>query len=249
MKAYIAGINCGKSLRQLKKEVRKQVNEDDYLKGKKRIENKEGDIFEILHGVKFIKDHLVALMLVEGQLMMNDEERSNEILLDAMKLVYLLTLPALNQPSDVPSIIDKNVTELKNCLIAFPNLMPIIVSLIEKPLSVDSSKRGEKGKVIIDLFLEVVRNVLASNNDDLDEEILKIFHRDNVFEVVLHLCNQLDKKGSGEWNLILLEILFNLFRRFDSKKELVGKEKEKENNALKEVRCKQTKFLLLIVAI
>lgn len=72
--------------------------------------------------------------------MMQGEEKSHEIVTEAMKLIYLLTLPpSIPQPD---SVIDKNVTELKNSLVAHSDLMPIMVHLIEQPLSVDSSKRG-----------------------------------------------------------------------------------------------------------
>lgn len=96
--------------------------------------------------------------------------------------------------------------------------------------------------MVVDLFLEVIRNLFASTNHDLDEEVLKICHRDNVFEVLLHLSNQLNKKGNAEWNLVLLEIFFNLFRRFDATKELAKEEEEESKSSsggeleLKEVR-------------
>ena len=179
------GSNAFKSLRKLRKEVNEDLKDD-------RL-----DAVLALAEVRAVPDHLVPLIEQHG----GDDA---DLLLEATKLLVQLTMP--EQPAE-------HVKLCKEALARSPTAMAIIASQAHGPLSIDSAKRDEKNKLLLELLLWLTRNLLSCRGDAaVDGALVQVLQHESVLDVCLHLGEHVKHKGNREWNLVLLEIFFHLFR-------------------------------------
>ena len=182
-KEFVKGTNAYKSLRKLRREVNEDLKED-------RL-----DSIHALAQARAVPDHIIPLIEQHGP-------SDPELLLEGTKLLVQLTMP--DQPSS-------HAVACKSALIRQPSALAVIVSQVHAPLSVDSSKRSEKHKLVLELVLWLTRNLVYCHGDD-DSEFVQLLQSESVLDICLHLAEHVIHKGNREWDLVLLEIFFHLLR-------------------------------------
>lgn len=115
--------------------------------------------------------------------------------------------------------------------LAKEEVVAVLVATLEEPLS-RGAARTEEDKLVIELVLTLLRNMLciedlckgvgaAGGAEEemadalLHAELLCIFDREYVFDVILFLCQGIQAPENAPWNLLLMEILFHLYKDQD----------------------------------
>ena len=106
-------------------------------------------------------------------------------------------------------------------------LMSIFVSLLAEPLSRTGSARSDEDHLTIELVLHLLRNLLSAGvplskssekiqaSSVLHQEIIALFDRELVFEIMLMLCQEMESRENKQYNLLVMEILYHLLRNQD----------------------------------
>ena len=104
------------------------------------------------------------------------------------------------------------------------DVLGIFVSMLEEPLSHDGFDRTEDDNMLIELLLTLFRNLLHVPNAEysntssgehlthLQEDFIILLHKELVLETVLLLAQLIENEANREWNLLLLELFYLLFR-------------------------------------
>ncbi len=115
--------------------------------------------------------------------------------------------------------------------LAKEEVVAVLVATLEEPLS-RGAARTEEDKLVVELVLTLLRNMLciedlckgvgaAGGAEEemadalLHAELLCIFDREYVFDVILFLCQGIQAPENAPWNLLLMEILFHLYKDQD----------------------------------
>jgi len=201
---------CLKSLKRMRKELNADASEE------------RTDTAFLLGQLGIIRSFLIPLA---ESCTTNEDEK---ILTEATKVVVQLTMPI--------GVADKNETKFKRLqqLQRFkseflrPGALHAFLRLLERPLSESGkSQRNQEDKLIVELVLWLLRNLLAvpdhvaknmssmsrnSHLAHLHSDFLVMLSEESVFEIVLFLAEYVSSEGNKEWNFVLLEIFYQIFR-------------------------------------
>jgi len=101
-------------------------------------------------------------------------------------------------------------------------LLSIFVSLLAEPLSRTGNARTDTDHLTIELVLHLLRNLLAaepllgsSKSESLHHELISLFDRELVLELLLVLAADIEQRENAQYNLLLMELLHHLLRNQD----------------------------------
>ena len=101
-------------------------------------------------------------------------------------------------------------------------LLSVFVSLLAEPLSRTGNARTDSDHLTIELVLHLLRNLLAaepllgsSRTESLHHELITLFDRELVLELLLVLAADIEQRENAQYNLLLMELLHHLLRNQD----------------------------------
>lgn len=190
---FVADSKRFKSLKDIRRILSKDFEDDDDFSSR------------TLAHVKAIHQQFIPLLLasIEG-------EAHETILEELTKLFVLLTLP------DSPCS-ELHVYQLRAAFVTYARLnvspLVILMSNLEVVLAKDASKRTEDDRKKLELFLYLMRNLLVfEDSGTIREEFLTLLHQETVLDLIIHLTRHVERKNNREWNVILLDVVFNILR-------------------------------------
>lgn len=202
--------NDDKCIKSLKK-IRKEISYD-------QREEKNQTVL-LLGDMGVVKNHLIPLAIAYGS-------SDVKILTEVTKVVVQLTMPLGVQ--DKGETREKRLTHLQSFKCAFiqDGALQAFIQLLEKPLQNMSSGRKDEDKLVVELVLWLVRNLLAIPDGKtssgasskrahlayLHENFLGALSKGHVTDILIHLGEYVGTEGNHEWNLVLLEIFFQIFK-------------------------------------
>jgi timeless len=131
-----------------------------------------------------------------------------------------------------------HLVNMKRAFVREPEVVAVLVSIMEEPLS-KGAGRSEEDKLVIELVLTLFRNLLCiedvckgltggggaeeeeASDVLLHMELLVLLDKEYVFDVVLFLCQGVQQRENQPWNLLLMELLFHTLKGQDP--EMVAK--------------------------
>lgn len=129
--------------------------------------------------------------------------------------------------------------------------MSIFVSLLAEPLSRTGSARSDEDHLTIELVLHLLRNLLSAGvplsksaekvqaSTVLHQELIALFDRELVFEILLMLCQEMESRENKQYNLLVMEILYHLLKSEDP--TLVARSMKSEfNSSISKSKAKST---------
>jgi timeless len=138
------------------------------------------------------------------------------------KVLVMLTMP----PEETGAQVIQENSHLVRYKEAFlsQDILAIFVSMLEEPLSHDGFDRTDDDNMLIELVLTLFRNLLHVPNPEyttvsggehlthLQEDFIILLHQELVLETVLLLAQLVEDDANRDWNLLLLELFYLLFR-------------------------------------
>ena len=101
-------------------------------------------------------------------------------------------------------------------------ILSVFVSLLAEPLSRTGNARTDADHLTIELVLHLLRNLLAaepllasSRTESLHHELIALFDRELVLELLLVLAADIEQRENAQYNLLLMELLHHLLRNQD----------------------------------
>ncbi|KAL3929302.1 MAG: hypothetical protein SGBAC_012271 [Bacillariaceae sp.] len=100
-------------------------------------------------------------------------------------------------------------------------LLSIFVSLLAEPLSKSGSARTDADHLTIELVLHLFRNLLAaepllnSKSRQLHHELVNLFEKELVMDIILVLGQELELRENSQYNLLMMELLHYLIKTQD----------------------------------
>ncbi|KAL0095074.1 timeless protein-domain-containing protein [Phycomyces blakesleeanus] len=138
-----------------------------------------------------------------------------------------------------------------------PGIFDAILSVIIKPLRIPFNERSVRDQTVIRLVLYFLRNLTAIPDaiasydassetwtmTSMQEELLICFCESKVIELLLTISSTSIASDSSEWNVIVLEILFNLLEHA-SPNDVFKEDRGRKNGSatserLEEILCKE----------
>eukprot|EP00943_MAST-04B_sp_MAST-4B-sp1_P004971 g4971.t1 len=146
----------------------------------------------------------------------------SKLVFSVTKVLVMLTMP----PEENGAMQDIEMQDLVKYKEAFlsQDVLGIFVSMLEEPLSHDGFDRTDDDNMLIELILTLFRNLLHVPNPEysstsggehlshLQEDFIVLLHKELVLETVLLLAQLIENEANREWNLLLLELFYLLFR-------------------------------------
>lgn len=195
---FTRGVDCLKTLKRLRKEVH-NLHDRVYAT-------------QVLLETKAIREHVIPLIL--------ECVDDDDIILESTKL--LVSLTKRTEDEAVDRVVDAHAAELRRMFTERPEALTMILGLTENALQVDASKRSEQEKLSVELVFWLVRNLVHTSENAIVNggtrasgerfEFISVLGRDAAFDIVLHFTEFVTRQNNREWNLLFLEIYFELFR-------------------------------------
>lgn len=202
---------CLKSLKRLRKELNEDTRTD------------KNHTAVLLGELRIFRNFLVPLAKTCST------ERDDKVLVEATKVAVQLTMPVGS--ADKGESRAKRVFHLQQFKseLLKPGALQAFMRLIEQPLAnsaTPSSARKKEDKLVVELLLWFLRNLLAvpdmqlnksgsSKNAhllNLHEDFIIMLQKESIFDMILFLGEYVGTENNRDWNFILLEIFYQIFR-------------------------------------
>jgi len=201
--------NEGRCMKSLKR-IRKELN----------IESKEekNDALILFGDVGLLQNYLIPLAEGYGT--------DTKLLIEVFKVTLQLTMPI--GPSDHTNA-EKRLNHLRKNKSEFlkKGVLSSYLQILDTTLGVPSSKRTATDRLVVELTLWLLRNLLNTPDappakgigptqnahfKHLHDDFRTMLSREGVVDLILFLVDFVTGEGNESWNVIMLEIMYHLFR-------------------------------------
>ncbi|CAO3669876.1 unnamed protein product [Rhizopus microsporus] len=199
------------------------------------------------------------MLSFEGQ----STEIANKFILACVELLVPMTWPIEKSLDDEEE--DEYDPNMIDCYRKYklgllkPGVFEVILRLVEPAVRIPYSERSIRDNTVIRLVLYFFRNLSAIPDLNLSlagtveqikmshmqEDLMIRFYEADVIELLLTISsNSINKQDSSEWNVLVLEILYNIFQHADPKTVFSYKHaSDTKNVGLSELSAKLSEML------
>ncbi|KAI8884300.1 timeless-domain-containing protein [Backusella circina FSU 941] len=208
--------------------------------------------FDSLNNQKVVLDFLAEFNIVETDIVpmiLSFKDNRNEItdrfVLACVEILVPMTWPLeknIDEQQEEDDYVDPNMMDsyrkYKSSLLT-PGVFEIILDIIVGPLGIPYRERSIRDQTIIRLVLYLFRNlssipdIIASQSAaqgqirlaHLQEQFVIRLYKSDILELLLTIAsNTTNEADAGEWNVIVLEILYNIVKHVNPKDVFFYKE-------------------------
>ncbi|KAI8085063.1 timeless protein-domain-containing protein [Halteromyces radiatus] len=191
---------------------------------------------EVLIELNILETDLIPIILLHSK---QSTQVSERFILACTEIIVPLTWPIPRKPDEKDDDFDPNLLhnyrKLKLKLLE-KGVFEAIVNVCIKALRIPHRERSTRDQSIIRLILYLWRNLtaivdpkastIASDEKTLlatlQERLLIRFHESNVLELLLTMASTTGTTDTTEWNMILLEIIYNLLEFANTKETFLA---------------------------
>ncbi|KAI9263284.1 timeless protein-domain-containing protein [Phascolomyces articulosus] len=178
-----------------------------------------------------LESDLIPIILLHAH---ESSDLAERFILACVELLVPMTWPIqYDNEEDLenydPNLIDR-YRRYKLALLA-PRILEAITSLVTGPLSIPYRERSLHDQTVIRLILYFFRNITAipdlEAKHNLSEETLRMVHlqqktllrfcETGIMDLLLAIASNSSEPDASEWNVIVLEILYNILRNVSPK--------------------------------
>ncbi|KAI9490959.1 timeless protein-domain-containing protein [Zychaea mexicana] len=191
-----------------------------------------------------IETDLIPIILLHAR---DSSDLAERFILACVELLVPMTWPIQYDDEEDLENYDPNLVDryrrYKLALLA-PRVFEAITGLVTGPLSIPYRERSIHDQTVIRLVLYFFRNITSipdlNASQDSTEETLRLaymqqktvlrFHETGIMDLLLAIASNSGEPDAAEWNVIVLEIMYNLLRNVSPKDVFTGSFDEENDN-------------------